>query len=144
MRILRLVEFAVASTFLFTLIFGILEFCLVVYAGAYVAFAAQQGTRYAMVRGADWTSACASAESYGCQATADNVKNHILNMAHPGLNLTAGNIEVTWPARGTCAEGSNAQGCQVQVTVRYTFQMNLPFYSPSIPLSSISKETIQD
>jgi Flp pilus assembly pilin Flp len=60
----EVVEFALAAMIFFTLIFGIIEFCLVIYAGNSVAIAAQQGTRYAMVRGSDWTSSCASVSSY--------------------------------------------------------------------------------
>ncbi|MGA3372259.1 MAG: TadE/TadG family type IV pilus assembly protein [Terracidiphilus sp.] len=146
----EVVEFALAATVLFTLVFGIIEFCLGMYADNFVAFAAQHGTRYAMVRGSDWTSACASASSYGCQATAANVQNDILGLPHPGLNLTASNITVTWP--GTTASGSStgctanaaAQGCLVKVKISYPFALHIPFYSGSIPLGSTSEETIQD
>jgi Flp pilus assembly protein TadG len=142
----ELPEFALATTMFFTLIFGIVEFCMAMYADGFVAFAAQQGTRYAMVRGSDWTSACASASSYGCKATASNVQNYVLSLPHPGLSLTAANITPTWlqtnAAGNACVQYS--QGCQVEVQVSYTFQMSLPFYSPSISLSSTSIETIQD
>ena len=63
----ELVEFALAAGIFFTLIFGIIEFCLAIYAGSFVAFAAQQGTRYAMVRGSDWTGSCASTSSLWLQ-----------------------------------------------------------------------------
>ena len=146
----EILEFAIAASILFTLIFGIIEFSMVMYAGNIVAFAAQQGTRYAMVRGSDWTSACTSSSSYGCSLNTGNVntmvQNYILGLPHPGLNLTASNISVT--PKSTTASGGNcaqfSRGCQVEVTVNYTFQMNLPFYYPSIHLSSSSVETIQD
>jgi Flp pilus assembly protein TadG len=146
-----LVEFAIASGVFFMLIIGIIEFCLVIYAGSFVAFAAQQGTRYAMVRGSDWKAACASASSYGCTATAGNVQDYILSLPHPGLNLKASNITPNW--LGTTAAGSTvgcattqyAHGCQVKVTVSYTFSLNIPFFgAAAIPLSSTSVETIQD
>jgi Flp pilus assembly protein TadG len=146
----ELVEFAVVACIFFTLFFGIIEFCLALYAGNFAAFAAQQGTRYAMVRGSDWTASCASTNSYGCQATASNVQNYILSLKHPGLNLTASNIAVTWP--GTTAAGANpgcasnpyGQGCQVKVSVSYTFKLGLVKFSTSIPFSSTSIATIQD
>ena len=153
----ELVEFALSATIFFTLIFGIMEFCLVIYADNFVAIAAQQGTRYAMVRGSDWTSSCASTSSYGCEVTASDVQNYILGLERLGLNLTASNITVTWP--GTTAAGANAgcaasphgQGCQVKVTVSYTFSLRIPFFSAtipyfsaSIPFSSTSIETIQN
>jgi len=142
----ELVEFAAAATIFLTLIFGIIEFSLGLYADNFVATAAQQGTRYAMVRCSDWTSACATASSFDCQATAANVQSYILSQAHPGLNLTASNITVTWLT--TTASGSTcvqyAQGCQVEVTVNYPFQPNIPFFTSSIQLSSTSIETIQN
>jgi Flp pilus assembly protein TadG len=142
----ELVEFALSATIFFTLIFGIMEFCLVIYADNFVAIAAQQGTRYAMVRGSDWTSPCASVSSYGCKATTADVQNYELSLAHPGLNLVASNITVTWLT--TTATGSActkySQGCQVEVTVSYPFQLNIPFFSTSLPLSSTSIATIQN
>jgi Flp pilus assembly protein TadG len=146
----ELVEFALVAMIFFTLMFGIMEFCLAAYAGSFVAFAAQQGTRYAMVRGSDWNSSCTSSSSYDCQLTTDNVsarvQNYILGLPHPGLNLTASNINVT-PANTTASGGVCTQfsrGCQIKVTVSYTFHLIIPFFSASIPLSSTSEETIQD
>jgi Flp pilus assembly protein TadG len=147
----ELVEFAFAATALFTLIFGIIGFCLVMYTSSFVTYAAQQGTRYWMVRGSDWNAACATATSYGCQASTDNVKNYVLSLQHPGISLAASNITPT--ALGTKADGTTAgctttpyaQGCQVQVVVNYTFSLGIPFVpAASIPLSSTSVETIQD
>src|ERR1035438_1567832 len=141
----EIVEFALAATVFFMLIFGIIELCLGIYAGNFVAMAAQQGTRYAMVRGSGNPS-CPSVSSFGCSATATDVQNYVLGLTHPGINLTASNITVTWLT--TTATGStctpNSQGCQVEVTVNYPFPLNIPFFSTSIPLSSTSIETIQD
>jgi Flp pilus assembly protein TadG len=146
----ELVEFALTACVFVTLFFGLIEFCLAMYAGAFVAFAAQEGTRYAMVRGSDWTSSCTSVSSYGCEATATNVQNYVLSLKHPSLNLTTSNITVTWP--GTTAAGANAgcasspysQGCQVKVTVSYTYNLHLVLFNTSIPFSSTSIETIQN
>jgi len=122
---------------------------MVMYAGSFVAYAAQQGSRYWMVRGSDWSTACTSASQYGCNVTTTNktmLQNYVLSLPHPGLNLTTSNITPT--PLSTTATGATCtqytQGCQVKVTVSYTFQMSLPFYSPSIPLSSTSIETIQN
>lgn len=143
----ELVEFTLAASLLFIMLFGIIEFCLLMYASTFVAYAAQQGTRYAMVRGSDWTSSCASASSYSCQATAANVQNYILGLSHPGINLKATDITVTWLS--TTASGAActqySQGCQVEVNVRYNFGLNIPYIpATSIPIASTSIETIQD
>jgi Flp pilus assembly protein TadG len=142
-----IVEFSLAATMFLTLIFAIVEFSMVMYTSSFVAYAAQEGTRYAMVRGKDWNSSCASATSYSCKASAADVQNYILNtLPHPGINLVAADITPTWLT--TTATGAAcvaySQGCQVRVQVSYTFNMNLPFYSPSFPFSTTSIETIQD
>ncbi len=149
-RAAELVEFALATGIFFTLIFGIIEFGLVIYAGSFVAFATQQGARYAQVRGSDWTASCQGTGSFGCQASALNVQNYILSLPHPGISLLASNIGVTWP--GTTAAGASAgcssnpygQGCQVKVKVSYTFNLAIPVFPAAIPLSSTAIETIQN
>ena len=142
----ELVEFALVSVIFFTLIFAIVEFALVLHAGNAVAMAAQQGARYAMVRGSDWTAVCSSPSSYGCQATAATVQSYVLAQPHGPINLQASNIEVTWLT--TTAAGVSctqyAQGCQVQVKVSYAFPLRLPLVSATIPLSSTVIETIQN
>lgn len=142
----ELVEFAAASTVLFALLFGIMEFSLSMYSGSFVAYAAHQGARYAQVRGADWASACATTASYGCQASTTDIQNYILGLPHPGINLAASDITVT--ALTTTATGSactaNTQGCQIKVQVSYTFPLAIPFFSHSLPFASTAIETIQD
>lgn len=143
----ELVEFAAAATAFFMLIFLIIEFSLGLYSDNFVAMAAQEGTRYAMVRGADWTTSCASATSFDCQASSDNVKSYILAQPHGGVTLTTSDITVNWLTTtadgGTCV-AQYTQGCRVQVTINYPFQLNIPFFSPTIQLSSTSIATIQN
>ena len=144
----ELVEFAFAVMIFFTLIFGIIEFGLAMYAGNFAVYAAEQGARYAMVRGGDWTTkTCASTSSYDCEANQANVQNYVLTLpSPPGVDLTASDITATWltktAAGGTCVQ--YAQGCQVQVKVSYSFSLSIPFLSKSIPISSTAIETIQD
>lgn len=142
----ELIEFAGAATFFLTLIFGVIEFCLVMFGNNFVAMAAQQGTRYAMVRGNDWTSVCATVTSYDCQATTADVQNYILAQPHPGMTLTASNIAVTWLTTDSTGSActASARGCRVQVTVSYNYVLHIPFITGSEPLSSTSIETIQD
>jgi Flp pilus assembly protein TadG len=147
----ELVEFAIASMVFLTLLFGVVEFCLLIYAGNFVAFAAQHGSRYAMVRGSDWKSSCSSSSTnYDCLAADSDVKNYVLSLPHPGLSLTKDNIKPTWlnvTADGTTTCTQYAQGCQVQVVVTYNFGLTIPFIPStytSIPLTSTSIETIQN
>ena len=83
----ELAEFSVAAFAFFMLFFGIIVFCQVIYAGNMIAYAAQQGARYAMVRGSDWTTACATVSSYACYTSAAGVQNYILSLPQPGLRL---------------------------------------------------------
>lgn len=142
----QIVEFAVAAALFFTLMFGIIQFSLMIYTSNFVAVAAQQGTRYAMVRGSDWTNPCATVSSLGCKAATSDVQNYVLSQSHPGVSLQTNNIAVTWltttAGGSTCTQQS--QGCQVEVKVSYTFPLSIPFFSTSLPLSSTSIETIQD
>jgi Flp pilus assembly protein TadG len=145
----ELVEFALSASILFMLIFGIIEFCMLIYSGSFVAFAAQQGARYAMVRGSDWASPCSTTLTAGCQAAQGDVQSYVLSLSHPGINLTTSNIKAvplyTTAAGLSCAAKPYAQGCEIQVTVTYSFGLNIPFIpAATIPLSSSSIETIQD
>jgi Flp pilus assembly protein TadG len=146
----ELVEFAMAAVFFFSLIFAVMGSCIAMYAGNFVAYAAEQGARYAMVRGGDWANACATTASYACKANATNVKNYVLSLPHPGLTLTAANVNPTWTgaaasgASAACTADATAQGCLVQVKVTYTFQMNLLLYTANYTFPSTAVETIQD
>ncbi len=128
----ELVELALSSVLLFTLIFGIMDCVRAVYINHYLAGAAREGIHYAMVRGSSWTNACATATSSECTASSSNVSSYIGGTAVPGVvpaNLT---IDTSWPGitpSGTaCSSGStNAQGCLVNVQVNYAFHFSMPF-----------------
>jgi len=140
----EIVEFAFASSILFTLFFAIIEFSIAMYVGNFVAYAAQKGARYAMVHGATWGSSCTSASQYACETSPGYVQSYVTSLE--GLNLTASNVSftamTTTATGGTCT--SYTQGCQVKVTVSYSFPLHIPFLNTSIPFSSTSIETIQN
>jgi Flp pilus assembly protein TadG len=144
----ELAEFAIAATIFFGLFFGVITFCQVIYAGNMVAYAAQQGSRYAMVRGKDWTNPCATINSMACYTPIDGsgVQSFILSLPAPGPNFTASNITVTPLLTnedgGACAAWT--RGCRVTVLVSYPYQFSTMIFSKSISLTSTSTETIQD
>jgi Flp pilus assembly protein TadG len=148
----ELVEFAVASTIFFALIFGFIEFCMVAYASNSIALAAQQGARYAMVRGSDWTSACATTTGFSCATTATNVTNYIRSQTYYSLNMTSsGPATITVTPLLTRANGTAcsawSQGCRVEVQITYPYGLKLPYVpvaASSISLSGASIETIQN
>lgn len=142
----EIVEFAFAASIFFLVLLGMIEWALAFYAGNIVATAAGQGARYAMVRGSDWTSACASTSSIGCAATTANVKNYILSLPNGGIGLAASDITVNWmtTTAGGSICASNSRGCQVSVKINHSFPLTIPFFATSVPLTSTSIETIQD
>lgn len=146
-----LVEFAVSAILLFTLLFGILECSRAVYTYHFLANAAQEATRYAMVRGASWTPACSSATSSNCMASSNNVVAFVQSLASAGITKSNLTVSTSWP--GTDATGasclasssvpSNTPGCVVTVTTSYPFS----YVSPLLPqkalaLTSTSQVTI--
>lgn len=146
-----LVEFAASAFLFFTLVFGIMECSRAVYTYHFLANAAQEATRYAMVRGATWTSACASATSSNCIASSSDVTTYVQSLASAGITKSSITVSTSWP--GTDATGAtclvpssvptNTPGCVVAVTTAYSFS----YVSPLLPkkalaLTSTSQVTI--
>jgi Flp pilus assembly protein TadG len=148
-----LLEFAISASLLLMAFFGIMDFARALYAYHFVSYSAQEGSRYAMVRGNDWSGSCASASSYGCQASSANIQSFVQGLAPPGI--AAANIVVTpsWPeqnADGTSTGCStttteNSQGCLVEVTVTYTFYFFTPSYlkTSSMTMTATSEKVIE-
>jgi Flp pilus assembly protein TadG len=145
-----MVEFAIAVTVLLTLMFGTIDFSRALYSYHFVAYAAQEATRYASVRGSSYSTACSPpTTASACYATAANVSTYVQGIVPAGVyvNGNAGSSSVagylavtaTWP--GTVGSGitsttcstsngkSNNPGCAVQVQVQYTYGFSLPFVS---------------
>jgi Flp pilus assembly protein TadG len=129
-----LVEFAMASIILFTLVFGLLAICLALYSYNVTAEAAREATRYAIVRG----SACTSFAT-ACPATATDIKTYVQGIGFPGINPASLSVpdDCCWP------KGNNNPGNPVQVTVQYTFPLVIPFVPRRIlTMSSTSQMLI--
>jgi hypothetical protein len=141
----------------YALCIGIWSFCVLavfygsflLYADHYVALAAKQGARYAIVRGSTWSTACSSTTTYSCTASSTNITSFVQAGLPPGLNPASLNVAVSWPGTsatgGTCdtANGSDSPDCAVDVAVSYSFSFPLPFVSQrSVPLSASSQMNI--
>jgi len=134
---------------LLTLLFGIVDFARAMYAWAFVSWAAQSGTRYAIVRGATWTgTTCATTATQDCDASSANVTSYVQGLAPPGITSSSVQVNPQWPAStpdGASCATANGQGCFVKVTVSYTFHFITPFLPASgINLSSTSEQVIQE
>lgn len=146
----QLAEFALCIPILLAVFMAIVYFSFVLYAVHFVTNAANDGARYAIVRGSDWKgNACKSTSTVECAATSTDVSSFVANTLPAGLN--AGNLSVstTWPgttpAGGNCdtQNGKNSPNCAVIVQATYVVNFPLPFVSSrSITLSSTTVMTI--
>jgi Flp pilus assembly protein TadG len=150
------VELAFTLPILLMVVFGIIGFCQAMYAYHFVSFAAQEGARYAMVRGADWTTACATSAppsftlTYQCNAAASDVQNFVRSAATLGIKATNITVTTTWPgttpsAVTTCPGATtNSKGCFVKVQVSYPFYYPVPFLPTSaVTFTGTSEKVIQ-
>ncbi len=141
-------EFALSALVFFSLILSIIDISRAMCAYHFTTYWSEQGARYAVVRGAKWSSGCNTSAppsftmSYGCIASASDVENYV--RALPGLNRSNLSVSTSWPGTtpdctSSCSacSGSNSaksQGCQVNVTVTYNFK----FFTPLILKSGLN------
>jgi Flp pilus assembly protein TadG len=140
-----LVEFASSAILLFTLVFGILECSRAVYVYHFVASAAQEAARYAMVRGASWSSSCASYTSFNCTATTATVTSFVQAEAPAGVTKANLTVNTSWPGKDATGAScsSNTVGCLVLIKVTYPFSFASPLVSQTtLSLSSSAEVTI--
>ncbi len=137
-----LVEAALSITILFTLLFGIMGVAMAAYSYHYLANAAHQATRYAIVRGGSWSTSCdgtgKAGTGYGsdmCTASYQDIQNFVATRGFPGINITTGDVCVEYfgavqtTASTTCPgnnSGPNSAGDIVQVTITYPFTFTVP------------------
>jgi Flp pilus assembly protein TadG len=128
-----LLEFALVAVVLLMMLFGIIDFARALYTYHFVANAAREGARYAIVRGAN-----CNALLPGCPANAGNIQTYVEGLAS-GIGIDPNSLVVnpTWPsltpnpAVATCTANattglSDNPGCIVQVQVQYPFNFILP------------------
>lgn len=146
-----MVEFSIAAVLLLTVIFGIMDFARAVYADHFVSYAAQEGTRYAIVRGHTFAgTTCSTVTTMDCAATNGNVQSYVQSIAPPGIPGANVSATTTWPGNtisgsATGCSNTNNPGCIVRVTVTYNFSFLLPFMpSAGISFSSTSSQVIQE
>ena len=145
------VEMAVASAVLLGMVVGMYQMFLAFYTYHYIAEAAREGSRYAMVRGS--TSCTNTPGLNNCTATAAVVRGYVQGLGFPGIDsINAMTVTVSWltvssgqPATwSACSSGTcNVPGNQVKVQVQYAFPLALPFFtSNTLNLTSTSQMAI--
>jgi Flp pilus assembly protein TadG len=143
------VEFALALSIWMGVSFMIMYVSFALYAAHFVANGAQEGARYASVRGSSWNNASCSSKMLDCSASSTDVSSYVKNAAPPGLSTSSLTVSTSWPGTTssgtTCdaADGANSPNCIVKVTVSYNVSFPLPFLANSQRLfSSTSQMTI--
>ena len=153
----ELVEFAVVSLLLMMLLLGVFEFAYAMYAYHFTSYAAQQGARFAMVRGYTWskntTTNCSTSfpgftMPYNCTAQSSDIQNYVESLATGGIAPSKITVSTNWPgvtasgATTGCTTAANSPGCLVQVTVGYSSNF-IPFmHLTALPISATSEGTI--
>jgi Flp pilus assembly protein TadG len=151
----ELLEFALSSTILITMVLGIVDVSRALYVYHFVTHAAQDGARYAMVRGDDWTSSCSTSAppsftmTFGCKAANTDVQNYVESLALVNKNNL--HVSTTWPqTTPDCSTGCSAcatadsKGCMVKVNVQYDFTFDTVFFKQTtVTFSSTSEQVIQ-
>lgn len=146
-----LMEFAFSAILLLMVIFGVMDCARALYAYHFVAYAAQEGARYAMVRGGDYSNSCASATAYACKASSTDITNYVKGLTPMGISSSGITVTPSWPqtnANGV-ATGCNTtgtqynQGCMVKVQVAYAFHFILPFLpTPALNMKATAEQVI--
>jgi Flp pilus assembly protein TadG len=120
-----LVEFAVVFMVFLTFLFGLLDFGRALYVYHFVSYAARDGTRFAIVRGA----ACTTFPT-ACPTKLDGseVRGYLQAGVPPGVDPNALTVTTTWPGNNPgCTGPVNSPGCVVNVKVQYNFSFIIPF-----------------
>lgn len=119
-----MVEFAIASTVFFLLVFGGIEFSRAVWQYNVVANAAKAATRWAVVRGSS---------SGQTAATASDVHDYIVTQMYGYSELDT----VSWNP------SDKGQGSTVQVIVRSSYTTGIPLMRNfTLPLRSVAQMII--
>jgi len=145
----EIVEFALAFSIWIAAAFLIMYVSFALYAAHFVANAAEEGARYASVRGSSWSNASCTSNQLDCTASSSDISKYIKGEVPPGIASSSLTVTTSWPGTTssgtTCdaADGSNSPNCIVRVTVTYNFTFPIPFIASTRRLfSSTSQITI--
>jgi Flp pilus assembly protein TadG len=149
-----ILETALSIVVLFTFLFGVMETGFALYSYHFIADAAREGARYAIVRGSTaGATNCTAPGQATCRAQGGNdtgdIATYVKTLGFPGINPSYMTVNSAWsqyvhgttcPTLGPC----NSPGNQITVTVTYNFPLNLPFFPPkTFALSSTAAMIIQ-
>lgn len=154
-----LLEFALVSIVVLTVLFVIVDFSRMAFAYHCVSEVAREATRYAAVRGSSNSGgACPNGSpfvvTYNCIAGQDDINSYVRSLVPSSIYINSSatstqagyfNVGPTWLTNNAGCPGAQKQpGCAVQVTVSYVFGFDLPILKnyTTIPISSTSQMDI--
>ena len=134
-------EFAGLCLFVFLpLLFGVINFAIVIYTYSEVSYAANAGARWASVHGS--TYSCGTCTPTG-PAVASDIATYVQGMAVWANAGAAPSVTSSWTASGCQGVVTNCPGSTVQVQVQYNYQLFVPgFKSVTLPLTATTQMVI--
>lgn len=135
-----IIEFAIVSTLLFVMVFGMVEFCRMGLVYANLANASRVAVRYAITHGADRAQACAS--GVGCGAT-DGTASASDICGTTGILTTYAKGPLD-PSKLVCTSSGlgGAVGTPVRINVSYAYDPWFNITPYKVTLSSTSQGVI--
>lgn len=141
----NLVEMGLSMIVFMPFFFAIIQFSYGLYVYNYVAEAAREGTRWAVVRGYECgqnmsSSFCSPTAAKTTGAVGSDIQSYVQNLGFPGMNKSSVSVSSSWYTGSAtkprswspCTSGGsticNQPGNQVQVTVSYPVPIPIPFW----------------
>jgi hypothetical protein len=142
-----IIEAAFAFLLLLLIVFCIIEGGRLLYTYHYLSYAARQGSRYAMVRGAACNNSSGMPNCPLSVPDAGEVQSYVRTTTFMGIDASQVNVTVNWgpsPSESSCSTANcNNPGDEVIVNVTYAFGTILPVPGAgSFSLHSISQRII--
>jgi len=165
-----MVEMALVSAFVYIpMLFGIFQVSYGLYVYNYVCSAAHQATRYAAVRGVNSCTVQSNFVDCNLNPTGSTnpaagagtpLQKYVRSVGFMGIDPSKITVTGTWYTRSNdnssgfsnaswatacTTTGCNAIGNTVEVSVKYQFPLNIPFWkNKSLPITGISKMMISE
>jgi len=131
-------ETVIVMGVLLAMMFGIMDFGRALYTYGFVANAAREGARWAIVRG----SQCTQLDH--CSAQSADLQTYVQSLSEGAMNASNITATLAFPSP-SCTSPDNAPGCVAEVTVKYPFTFIAPFVSSlKINMSSTSEMVISN
>jgi Flp pilus assembly protein TadG len=131
-----LAETAIVMGVLLLITLGILDFGRALYTYSWVANAARQGARWAIVRG----SQCTLLDHCPAQSGSTDIQPFIQSLSEGAMKTSNVTATLSFPNGG-----SNAPGSPAEVTVQYPFTFVAPFFTKlNFTMSSTSEMIISN